>query len=115
MAEFGIGSDYKTKITFMDGAIAIPDPQINAKVPQIFFLEFYTSSPNGSCVAKRENGQLVNCVFSEGKLIVSLDKPNFNEGIVKCKATYVLPDETMTDNFRTIVLNIETQDKYVAR
>lgn len=115
MAEFGVGSDYKTIVTFTAAGAAIDVTSVHAPVE--FTLDYYTSNPNQKKTATKINGSYTNCaaVLIDGvvRLEVAFDNVNFGEGDVLCRAETKYPDDKFPDGYRTYVIYLETGDSYV--
>jgi hypothetical protein len=115
MAEFGVGSDYKTIITFTaDGAVIDAS---GAYMTIDYELEFYTTSLRKKKVASKIGNTLTNCSYinddGEIKLVVAIDSVEWGAGEVICKASKVYGDTRFPDLKRTVVSYIETGDEYV--
>lgn len=114
MATFGIGSDYKTIVTFVnkDGE------EINAsgvsEAPKSFELEYYTTNENAKKIAKSVG--MENCKYEtideKVRVVVAFDNVDWGEGDVICRATIKYNDTDFPDGERTYVEYIETGDSY---
>lgn len=115
MAEFGVGSDYKTIVTFTVAGAAIDVTSINA--PAEFVLDYYTSNPNNYKRASKIDGVYTNCepILSDGviRLVVAFDDVTFTEGDVICRAETSYSDDKFPDGYRKYVIYLETGDSYV--
>lgn len=115
MAEFGVGSDYKTIVTFTARGAAIDVTSVNA--PAEIILDYYTSNPNISKRASKIAGSYVNChpVLINGvvRLVVAFDEVLWGEGDVICRALTKYADDKFPDGYRTYVIYLETGDSYV--
>ena len=115
MAQFGVGSDYKTIITFTaDGAV------IDASGSYItidYVLDFYTTSERKKKTASKIGSTLVNCSYinddGEIKLVVAIDNIGWGAGEVICRAAITYGDTRFPDLKRTVVRYIDTNDEYV--
>jgi hypothetical protein len=114
MADFGIGSDYKTIITFL--ADGHPISASGVGMPSEFTLDFYTTSTATKKTASLYDGVYDNCSFvsEEGvvKLVCAFDNVVWAEGDVTCVATMTFNDDVFPDGQRTVVKYIETGDSY---
>ena len=115
MAEFGVGSDYKTVVTFMADGAVIAVTSINA--PAEFELEYYTTNQNLKKIASKIGGVYTNCtpqvIEGVSRLVVAFDDVGWGEGDVICRAETKYADNKFPDGHRTYVIYIETGDSYV--
>lgn len=114
MAEFGIGSDYKTIVTFLADGVAINATGTGAPVE--FTLDYYTSNQTLKKTASKIAGVYTNCVpevvSGVVKIVVAFDDVAWEAGDVICKATITYNDTHFPDLKRTSVAYIETGDIY---
>lgn len=115
MADFGVGSDYKTLITFKNASgVAIDAGGVS--MPASFELLFYVGSESLGKVASYSAGVYTNCGLDSStpkKLWVAIDDVAWQEGEVICKASLFFHDLNFSDDKRTVVSYIETGDSYV--
>ena len=115
MADFGVGSDYKTLISFKNVHGATIDAG-GVGMPASFELLFYVGSENVGKIASYSEGVYTNCgldTVSPRKLWVAFDNVQWQEGEVICKASLFFNDLDFLDDKRTVVSYIETGDSYV--
>lgn len=114
MAVFGVGSDYKTILTFF--ADGVPIQASGQEMPEAFSLEFYTTNSNLKKIATKIDGVYTNCsiILDAGlsKLVVAFDNVDWGDGDVICRAEMVYPDLKFPDEYRTVVQYLETGDSY---
>ena len=115
MAEFGIGSDYKTLVKFTGDGVDIDASA--AEMAGEFTLDFYVGSETYKKTASKIDGVYTNCGFEAGttplNLYVAFDDVTWGEGDVICKATFYYDASEFADDIRKVVRFIETGDSYV--
>ena len=114
MATFGVGSDYKTILTFV--ADGVPIEASGTEMPEEFSIDFYTTNQTIKKTASKLAGVYNNCsiIIDEGlsKLVVAFDDVEWGEGDVICRASMTYPDLKFADEYRTVVQYLETGDTY---
>ena len=114
MAVFGVGSDYKTILTFV--ADGVPIQASGTEMPEEFTLDFYTTNQLVKKTARLISSVYENCsiILDEGlaKVVVAFDDVEWGEGDVICRAEMIYPDLKFPDHYRNVVQYLETGDSY---